>query len=258
MTTILDKIIATKHEEIKAYQPIEQSAAVFPEKAKLLQRLQEKNGVISEIKRASPSKGDIQTEVNIVAQAKKYEKAGAAAISVLTDETYFKGSIDDLREVAQAVSIPVLCKDFMVSEIQIDRAQQAGGTIILLIVAALDKQQLQHLYRYALSKGLEVLVEVHDEEELQAALELDAKLIGINNRDLKTFEVSIERTARLAEKFPFDGERVLISESGMHTREDAKFAYANGAAGILVGEALMRSEDPGNWIHQATGEEAVK
>ena len=127
-----------------------------------------------------------------------------------------------------------------------------------MIVAALEKQQLQNLYHYALSKGLEVLVEVHDEQELQIALELDAKLIGINNRDLKTFDVSIERTAQLAEIFPFDGDRVLISESGMHTKEDAKFAYANGASGILVGEALMRSEDPGSWIRQATSEEAVK
>lgn len=256
--TILDEIIATKHQEIKTYSKIEPENSSFPEKSKLLQRLQEKNGVISEIKRASPSKGDIQIEVDIVAQAKKYEEAGAAAISVLTDETYFKGSIDDLREVAQAVSIPVLCKDFMISEIQIDRAQHAGGTIILLIVAALEKQQLHSLYQYAISKGLEVLVEVHDEEELREALELDAKLIGVNNRNLKTFEVSIEKTAQLAEKFPFDGERVLISESGMHTKEDAKFAYASGASGILVGEALMRSEDPGSWIRQATSEEAIK
>ena len=256
--TILDKIIATKYEEIKTYKAVEPSIIAFPEKSKLLQRLQEGNGVISEIKRASPSKGDIQIEVDVVAQAKKYEAAGAAAISVLTDETYFKGSIDDLRKVAQAVSIPVLCKDFMVSEIQIDRAQQAGGTIILLIVAALEKQELHSLYQYAVSKGLEVLVEVHDEEELQKALELDAKLIGVNNRNLKTFDVSVERTAQLAEKFPFDGERVLISESGMNTKEDAKFAYASGASGILVGEALMRSEDPGNWIRQATSEEAVQ
>lgn len=256
--TILDKIIATKYEEIKTYKAIEPSSIAFPEKSRLLQRLQEGNGVISEIKRASPSKGDIQTEVDVVAQAKKYEAAGAAAISVLTDETYFKGSIDDLRKVAQAVSIPVLCKDFMVSEIQIDRAQQAGGTIILLIVAALEKQDLHSLYQYAVSKGLEVLVEVHDEEELQKALELDAKLIGVNNRNLKTFDVSVERTAQLAEKFPFGGERVLISESGMNTKEDAKFAYASGASGILVGEALMRSEDPGKWIRQATSEEAVQ
>ncbi|AIY04336.1 Indole-3-glycerol phosphate synthase [Planococcus sp. PAMC 21323] len=256
--TILDKIIATKHEEIKTYKPVTQDDGQFPGKSKLLQRLLDGNGVISEIKRASPSKGDIQTEVDIVAQAKKYEDAGAAAISVLTDETYFKGSIDDLREVAQIVSIPVLCKDFMVSEIQIDRAKQAGATIILLIVAALQQQQLKSLNDYALSKGLEVLVEVHVEKELHRALELDAKLIGVNNRNLKTFEVSIERTAQLAKLFPFDEGRVLISESGMHTKEDAQFAYASGASGILVGEALMRSEDPGNWIREATNGEAIK
>ncbi len=256
--TILDKIIATKQEEIKSYKPLTLDSVTFPKKPKLLQHLVARNGVISEIKRASPSKGDIQIEVDIVAQAKKYEDAGAAAISVLTDETYFKGSIDDLREVAQVVSIPVLCKDFMISEIQIDRAKQAGATIILLIVAALDKQQLMSLNDYALAKGLEVLIEVHDEKELHIALELDAKLIGINNRDLKTFEVSIERTAQLAKKFPFDKGRVLISESGMHTKEHAQFAYANGASGILVGEALMRSEDPGNWIRQATSEEVIK
>lgn len=258
MTTILDQIIATKHEEIKSYQPLKRNATAFPKKPKLLQHLLNKKGVISEIKRASPSKGDIQTEVNVVAQAKKYEDAGAAAISVLTDETYFKGSINDLYEVAQAVSIPVLCKDFMISEIQIDRAKQAGATIILLIVAALEKRQLKSLNDYALSKGLEVLVEVHDEEEMQLALELDAKLIGVNNRNLKTFEVSIEQTAQLAEHFPFNEGRVLISESGMHTKEDAQFAFAKGASGILVGEALMRSENPGNWIQEATSEEAVK
>lgn len=256
--TILDDIIVTKYEEIKTYKPVKPNTIDFPKKTTLLEHLQERNGVISEIKRASPSKGDIQMEVDIVAQAKKYEEAGAAAISVLTDELYFKGSIDDLREVAKVVSIPVLCKDFIVSEIQVDRAQHAGATIILLIVAALEKQQLKRLNDYALSKGLEVLVEVHDEQELQVALELDAKLIGVNNRDLKTFDVSIERTAQLAKSFPFDGGRVLISESGMHTKEDAKFAYANGASGILVGEALMRSENPGNWIRQATSEEAVK
>ncbi|ANU24363.1 indole-3-glycerol phosphate synthase TrpC [Planococcus donghaensis] len=256
--TILDKIIATKYEEIKNYVPLTFDGHDFPEKSTLLQRLLNGNGVISEIKRASPSKGDIRTEVDIVAQAKKYEEAGAAAISVLTDETYFKGSIHDLYEVTQVVSIPVLCKDFMVSEIQIDRAKQAGATIILLIVAALENQQLKSLNNYALSIGLEVLVEVHDEEELHRALELDAKLIGVNNRNLKTFEVSVERTAQLAKQFPFDEGRVLISESGMNTKEDAQFAYAKGASGILVGEALMRSEDPGKWIREATTEEALK
>ncbi|CEG24039.1 Indole-3-glycerol phosphate synthase [Planococcus massiliensis] len=255
---ILDKIIATKRQEIQAYKKEEQMSHVFPGKSKLLDHLKKKNGVIAEIKRASPSKGAIQMEVDIVAQAQKYEHAGAAAISVLTDETYFKGSIKDLQKVAQAVSIPVLCKDFMISEIQIDRAKGAGATIVLLIAAALEDQELQRLYRHATAIGLEVLVEVHDEEELTSALAVDARLIGINNRDLKTFDVSLERTAELAARFPFDGERVLISESGLRTKEDAAFVYGCGASGILVGETLMRAEDPGQWIEEATAVEAIK
>lgn len=255
---ILDKIIAAKREEIKHYKNIEQSTMPFPDKPKLADRLRKKNGVISEIKRASPSKGDIRTEVDIVGQAKKYEQAGAAAISVLTDENYFKGSIEDLREVAQTVAIPVLCKDFMVSEIQIDRAKQAGASIILLIVAALETEELERLYNYAAGLGLEILVEVHDEIELASALALDAQLIGVNNRDLKTFEVSLERTAELAKKFPFGSKRILISESGLHSKEDAAFVFGCGASGILVGEALMRSANPGAWISEAVNEEALR
>lgn len=256
--SILDKIIETKRREIQSYTEVNPSTVRFPDKNKLGQHLLTKKGVIAEIKRASPSKGDIQTEVDILAQAKKYEQAGAAAISVLTDESYFKGSIEDLREVAQAVSIPVLCKDFMVSEIQIDRAKNAGATIILLIVAALEKEELHRLFDYATGLGLEVLVEVHDELELQKALALNAQLIGINNRNLKTFDVSLERTAELAQQFPFDGKRVLISESGLHSKEDAAYVFNRGANGILVGEALMRSDDPGKWIREATVMEALK
>ena len=256
--TILDKIIETKRTEIKQYEKVEPSGQTFPEKPKLADRLRNQNGVISEIKRASPSKGDIRTEVDIVAQAQKYEKAGAAAISVLTDETYFKGSIEDLQEVAKNVSIPVLCKDFMISEIQIDRAKNAGATIVLLIVAALETEELRRLFDYATGLCLEVLVEVHDEQELAHALELDAELIGVNNRDLKTFEVSLERTAELAKHFPFGGKRVLVSESGLHSKEDVAIVFGCGASGILVGEALMRSEDPGAWIREAAAQEAIK
>lgn len=255
---ILDKIIATKRQEILDYKSGQLELLSFPGKSKLLDRLKKGNGVIAEIKRASPSKGDIQMEVNVAAQAKRYEQAGAAAISVLTDESYFKGSIRDLQEVAKTVSIPVLCKDFMVSEIQIDRAKQAGATIILLIAAALEEEELQRLYRYATALGLEVLVEVHDDEELAKALALGAELIGINNRDLKTFEVSLDRTAEVAAKFPFGGDRVLISESGLRTKEDAAFVYRCGASGILVGETLMKAEDPGLWIREATAQEAMK
>lgn len=256
--TILDQIIETKRIEIKGYSEVKGTPEQFPEKTLLISHLQQRRGVIAEIKRASPSKGDISTDVDVVAQAKKYEAAGAAAISVLTDERYFKGSIEDLRKVAKVVSIPVLCKDFIVSEIQIDRAQNAGATIILLIVAALEKEELHRLFDYANSCGLEVLVEVHDENELASALELDAQLIGVNNRNLKTFDVSLERTVELAQQFPTDGNRVLISESGLQTKQDAAFVFDRGASGVLVGEALMRAADPGQWIQEATSEEVAE
>ncbi len=197
-------------------------------------------------------------EVDVEEQARKYESAGAAAISVLTDEQYFKGSIEDLRKVARTVSVPVLCKDFMVSEIQLQRAQAAGATIILLIVAALTDEELERLFRYAEKLGLEVFVEVHDAPELEKAVALGAQLIGVNNRNLKTFDVSLERTAELAARFPFDSSAVLISESGMNSTKDAHYAYERGAKGVLVGEALMRSEDPETWIRQATGQEAAQ
>lgn len=256
--TILDKIMETKRQEITTYDKAYPATEQYPEKPKLIDNLRASRGVISEIKRASPSKGAIRMEVDVEEQARKYESAGAAAISVLTDEQYFKGSIEDLRKVARTVSVPVLCKDFMVSEIQLQRAQAAGATIILLIVAALTDEELERLFRYAEKLGLEVLVEVHDAAELEKAVALGAQLIGVNNRNLKTFDVSLERTAELAARFPFDSSAVLISESGMNSTKDAHYAYERGAKGVLVGEALMRSEDPETWIRQATGQEAAQ
>lgn len=256
---ILDEIIVAKREEIKSYSPVEQvKGNAFPQKFRLAERLRQGPGVIAEIKRASPSKGDIRLDVDVAGQAKQYEQAGAAAISVLTDKSYFKGSIEDLKNVAQLVSVPVLCKDFIIDEIQIDRAKDAGATIILLIVAALQQVELERLFSYAQTKGLEVLVEVHDTEELQAAVDLGAELIGVNNRNLKTFEVSLQQTAEIAECFPSDSNALLISESGIFTEDDAAFAFGKGAAGILVGEALMRSEDAGGWITAVTSLEVGK
>lgn len=250
---ILDEIIAAKREEIKKYSSAERiSGDEFPRKSLLAERLRQGPGVIAEIKRASPSKGDIRLDVDVAEQAGIYEQAGAAAISVLTDESYFKGSIEDLRKVARLVSVPVLCKDFIVDEIQIDRARGAGASIILLIVAALGQAELERLFSYAQAEGLEVLVEVHDRTELQVAVKLGAELIGVNNRNLKTFEVSLQQTAEIAEHFPADSNSLLISESGIFTESDAAFAFGKGAAGILVGEALMRSEDAGAWITAVT------
>lgn len=206
--------------------------------------------VIAEMKRASPSKGLIAEGANPVKQAKIYAQAGAAAISVLTDKTFFQGSFDDLSAVANAVQTPLLCKDFMIDRVQIRYAKAAGASIILLIVAALDDATLQDLYHFALSLGLEVLVEVHDTVELERALAVGAKLIGVNNRDLRTFEVDLARTKEIAQAFPFGEQRVLISESGIWNNEDAKKVATMGASAVLVGESLMRSGNAGVALQQ--------
>ncbi len=202
--------------------------------------------VIAEMKRASPSKGHIAQGADPVKQAKIYATAGAAAISVLTDKAFFQGSFEDLAAVAKAVQTPLLCKDFMIDRVQIRFAKAAGASVILLIVAALDDVSLQDLFSFATSLGLEVLVEVHDVEELERALTLGAKLIGVNNRDLRTFEVDLARTQEIAEAFPFEEQRVLISESGIWSNADAKKVAAMGASAVLVGESLMRSGDAGS------------
>lgn len=256
---LLEKIVAAKREEIKSFTAVENlTAQEFPAKNSLAESLRKKKGVLAEIKRASPSKGDIRLDVDVAGQAKIYEEAGAAAISVLTDHAFFKGSMEDLRKVAEIVTVPVLCKDFIIDEIQIDRAKEAGASIILLIVAALERKELERLFSHAQSKGLEVLVEVHGVEELEIALELGAELIGVNNRNLKTFEVSLERTAEIAEHFPSGSNSLLISESGIFSESEAQFAFSKGASGILVGEALMRSKDAGNWIKNVTLQEVAK
>ncbi|WP_301110114.1 indole-3-glycerol phosphate synthase TrpC [Sporosarcina sp.] len=243
--TILDKIIAQKKIEV---EQLLASDVKFPgreitrpslyKSLRTAKQLQ----VISEMKRASPSKGLIAEGANPVRQAAAYYEAGAACISVLTDKEFFQGSFDDLAAVADTVPIPLLCKDFMIHEIQIDQAKSAGASVILLIVAALDDQTLGRLYTYANSLGLDVLVEVHNVEELQRALAIDAAIIGVNNRDLHTFEVDLAQTELIAKEFPFDEERVLISESGIWNAEDAERAAKAGASAVLVGESLMRSD----------------
>lgn len=243
--TILEKILQTKRLEVKQLlmEELVVSCETMPKRSSLFETLRESNRleVISEMKRASPSKGMIAGNTNPVVQAKAYEQAGAACISVLTDSTYFKGSFDDLAAVAEAVDIPLLCKDFIIHEVQIDRAKLAGASVILLIVAALDETTLHRLHRYATDLGLEVLVEVHDAKELDCALAINAKLIGVNNRDLKTFTVDLARTEEVAKHFPFNENHVFISESGIMDAEDAKRAAAAGASAVLVGESLMRS-----------------
>ncbi len=243
--TILDKILQQKHLEVQQLliqQTVQQENR--PSRPSLFDKLYQSEHlqVIAEMKRASPSKGLIAEGADPVAQAVIYEQAGVACISVLTDAHFFKGSFDDLAAVANAVSTPLLCKDFMIHSAQIDRAKNAGASVILLIVAALTDEVLYELYAYAVAAELEVLVEVHDAVELKRALALDAKLIGVNNRDLRTFDVDLQRTEEIAALFPFHEERVLISESGIWQAEDALRVSKAGASAVLVGESLMRSD----------------
>lgn len=200
--------------------------------------------VIAEVKRRSPSKGLIREDFDAVAIALAYAEAGAACISVLTDQHFFGGSLDDLARVREAVETPLLRKDFVVDAYQIDEARVVGADAILLIVAALDQGALKDLHDHARTLGLDVLVEVHDESELEQALAIGSKLIGVNNRDLRTFVVDLATTERLAAKLS-DPEVVLVAESGISGVEDVARLERAGAAGFLVGELLMRQPDPG-------------
>ncbi|PFJ17598.1 indole-3-glycerol-phosphate synthase [Bacillus cereus] len=239
MGTILDKIVEQKKKEVvelyETYTPMKEKRNTYS----LVEALKQFT-VIAEVKRASPSKGDINLYVDVPKQVKTYEECGAGAVSVLTDGQFFKGSFHDLQTARAESNIPLLCKDFIIDKIQIDRAYEAGANIILLIVAALTKEKLKELYSYVLEKGLEAIVEVHDEQELDIAIELNPHVIGINNRNLKTFEVDLSQTEKLGKRL--NKEKLLwISESGIHSKEDIIRVKKAGAKGVLVGEALMTS-----------------
>jgi indole-3-glycerol phosphate synthase len=199
--------------------------------------------VIAELKKASPSKGVIREEFDPVEIALQLEAGGAAALSVLTDEKFFQGSLANLRRASAAVWLPCLRKDFMVDEFQMLEARANRADAILLIVAALTDAELKTLRNSARSYGLDVLCEVHDAEELQRALPLECECVGVNSRDLKTFEVSLDRACELAEKLPKSAVRV--AESGIHTQGDMKRLRAAGFEAFLIGESLMRESKPG-------------
>lgn len=205
-------------------------------------------GLIAEVKRASPSAGVIATEFDPVGIARAYERGGAHAISVLTDHRFFGGSLDDLRAVRDAVSLPVLRKDFVVHEVQIHEAVCAGADAVLLIVAALDQPEFVRLLEVANGCQVDVLVEVHTIEELDRALDAGADLLGINNRNLATFVVDLAATEELAADVPEDV--LLVSESGIREPADARRVFDAGANALLVGEALMRSGDPAAAIRE--------
>ncbi|MCM3568858.1 indole-3-glycerol phosphate synthase TrpC [Neobacillus mesonae] len=245
MGTILDKIIEQKKKEVELLRKNENSTSPpHFKKRSFIEKLEKAKelAIISEFKRSSPSKGVINDHADPAEQAAIYERNGASAISVLTDHTFFKGSFSDLAAVREAVDLPILCKDFIIDTLQIDQARGYGADIVLLIVAALPEEKLHQLYRYAKDLGLEVLMEVHNEAELKTALTTGAKLIGVNNRDLKTFNVSLEVTEKLAAIVKESGA-FLISESGLHHDQDVERVRNAGANGILVGEALMKSSN---------------
>lgn len=197
--------------------------------------------LIAEVKKASPSAGIIAEDFDHIAIAKAYEEAGANALSILTDEKYFKGHLSYLAEIRQVVDLPLLRKDFTIHESQIYEAVVAGADAILLIVGALEQDELVHLLDIANQCQLDVLTEVHDLEEMERALETEANIIGVNNRNLRTFEVDLSTTETLSEEVT--GDCILVSESGIYTGEDTAKIRMWGADAILVGEALMRSED---------------
>lgn len=212
-----------------------------------------RNGValIAEVKKASPSAGIICKDFDPVRIAKEYEAAGASCLSVLTDEKYFKGSLDYLRQIRAAVKLPLLRKDFIIDERQILEAIEWGADAILLIVSILSDEQLQKFHSLAIDAGLAVLVEVHDGAEMERALKISPELIGVNNRDLKTFKVDLGTTEKLAAKV--GREKILVAESGIHTRADVERLKKCGARAILVGESLLRDGNIQSKIRELIG-----
>ena len=202
-----------------------------------------KVAVIAEIKKASPSKGIIRENFQPADIARAYAANGAACLSVLTDKKYFKGHAEYLKAARAACDIPVLRKDFMIDPYQIYEAREMGADAILLIAAALGDPMMSDLEQTAIALGLDVLVEVHNEQELERALRLKTPLLGINNRNLRTFETSLETTISMLSMIP--DEKIVISESGIHDRNDIQRLRENKVNGFLIGEAFMREQDPG-------------
>lgn len=251
---ILQKILRTKQEEIAARSAVrsltqlqEMAASASPvrgfEQAMRKRLVAGEAAVIAEIKKASPSKGLIRADFDPPAIAVSYERGGAACLSVLTDAQYFQGSESYLQAARAACQLPVIRKDFIVDQYQVYEARAIGADCILLIVAALADAQMMDLYALAMELGMDALIEVHDKDELGRALRLNAPLIGINNRNLRTFETSLQTTLDLLPDVPEDV--LLITESSIHTPADVQLMRDHGVNAFLVGEAFMRAEDPG-------------
>lgn len=254
--TILRKIVARKREEIAGQQDPQSLAALRAEALQIapprgffraLRARQGKAAIVAEIKRASPSCGVLRDPFDPPALASRYEAGGAACLSVLTDKDFFQGDDDHLRAARAACSLPVLRKDFMIAASQIYQARILGADCVLLIVAILDDSTLKALYEQARELGMDVLVEVHTEAELERALVLEHAILGINNRDLHSFSVDLDTSCRLRQQVPAD--RLVITESGIHTQEQIQLMQDHDINAFLVGEAFMRAEDPGQALH---------
>jgi indole-3-glycerol phosphate synthase len=254
MSDILEKIIATKRQELDAALQLAPMLAVKAAaesaskprdfvgaiRAKITSG---KSAVIAEIKKASPSKGVIRADFNPAEIAKSYEAGGAACLSVLTDVEYFQGSADYLKQARAACSLPVLRKDFMIDAYQVYEARAMGADCILLIAAAIDLAKMRELEEIAHNLGMAVLVEVHNGEELDLTLQLKTPLLGINNRNLRTFDVTLQTTLDLLPRIAKD--KIIVTESGIFTSEDVALMRKNNVHTFLVGEAFMRQPDPG-------------
>jgi len=244
---ILQTIVARKQEEVAQLRingvsiPAGYREKTVPPRRAFRKALVDFAGVsiIAEVKKASPSKGVISENFEPRAIASNYQQQGAQAVSVLTDVDFFQGSLEYLMQVREIVSLPVLRKDFIIDELQIEEASQCGADAILLIAAILDRYQIKDFKDHAHSAGIDSLVEVHDEQELETALAAEADLIGINNRNLNDFSVDINTTFRLNELIP--DSIPVISESGLSSAEDLKLLQENGICGALIGESLMRA-----------------
>lgn len=258
MSDILNKILAVKADEVAAAKKHRSLASLRDEverdtalraglrgfESSLRRQIAAgQAGVIAEVKKASPSKGVLRADFQPAAIATSYENGGAACLSVLTDEQFFQGSADYLKQARAACAIPVLRKDFMVDMYQIYEARTMGADCILLIVAALDHGLMAEMEACAHELGMDVLIESHDGDELTAALKLKSNLIGINNRNLRTFEVSLDNTLNLLDRIP--QERMVITESGILNGADVARMRAADVHAFLVGEAFMRATDPG-------------
>lgn len=262
MTTVLDKIVATKKIEIeaaKAARPIGELQAAVADAPPVrdffaaLSRESDDDPIrlIAEVKKASPSKGLIRADFDPVAIATAYAENGASCISVLTDEEYFQGSLKYLTAVRAAVPVPVLRKDFLIDSYQLVEARVAGADAVLLIAECLDDCNLRKLHNEALKLGMTPLVEFYEPANRERVLEAGATLIGINNRDLRTFEIDLQHTVRLRKEIP--SECVLVGESGIHGRDDAQLLQDAGVDALLVGEHLMAQADIGLAVRKLLG-----